>query len=249
MLTLFRAFLALFAASTCVIGGWAFLRSLDPPEAPRADAPADLRVEELQLANLPPALAPVPTATEASAPRAAAREPVPPVSFRIEGDAPAATFRVRSTWSKATVAVERLAPGSAPPAVHLPRGEYEATIEGPGGPANWLARVRFEVPASEPVTLAVRTGALTVHVRDAAGAPLARVPVLVARIDDPAWLAPVPERDGVRAPVTDRDGAVTFAPLGAGDYRVAVPGCEDAAVTVAVPEQTAVTLAATAARR
>jgi hypothetical protein len=250
--TLFRVVLAVAAAITACIAGWAGLQALGVQERPHAEGAVMAAIPRLDPAPLPPPLPEVRQTVEASAPRRTTRD-VGSVALALHGlpSDLAAALVVRSGWSRVPLRVRDL--GDRPETVvlgGLPHGEHlvDVVVDPAAPPACYLTRVRVAVPATAAVELDLRTGSLRVTVHGPAGAGLARVPVRLERRDDPAWLPPTPSADGFGGPITAADGSVTFSPLGVGCYRVHALAEGALPAEARVPQQDAVTLTVPAAR-
>lgn len=246
MLTLFRALLALVAAITVCVAGWAGLQALEVKAPPLASAPVDLRVPDAVPPAPKPPLATVPTVTEASASRPDAHlRQAATVGLNGEPSSVPLCLTVFSGWSNAPLAhrdidTAALAAGSIT-FPSLPPGEHWATLVAAAAPsaASYLTRARLRVPAAAPVTLDVGARWIRVKVRQT-GAPVADALVRLARLDDPAWVQPAgPPGDDVAA-LTNRAGEVQIGPLGAGRYRASVVGESPPAVEFELPGDTAV---------
>lgn len=230
MSTLLRVLIALVAAVTVCIAGWAGLHAFDPPTARVTAPPPDLT---LPPAEQPVAVLPLSTrkqqpgdrAVEASGPPARATG-ASAVEIALHGEAPALPLVVtlRSGWSKAPLAVHPLGAAELDAGrlvlPHVPRGEHELFLA-VAGSSTWLSRTTVRVPAGEPVPIDLRTGSLRIRVRSGT-APVASALVVVSRQNDPTWVPPLEGTAGIGPALTDVRGEVRIGPLGPGSYRVSL---------------------------
>ncbi|MEZ5967347.1 MAG: hypothetical protein R3F56_26150 [Planctomycetota bacterium] len=242
MTTLIRVLIALVAALTVCVVGWAGLHAIGVKPPTVAAAPSDLQLPSPSPVPSPRAnLAPFGSAVDASLSRPTARSRGE-VDVELIGGTPSMdlVLRVVSGWSGAPLAQRPLdAPALADGRVRftgVAKGSHWLTLVPAAAPtaASYLTRVRIDVPADARAQLDVTTHPLRVRVLRA-GAPVARALVRLERADDPAWMDSTQSDGDDGVAWTDADGQVGLGPLGRGSYRARVVGESAPTISFEVP--------------
>lgn len=231
MTSLIRILIALVAAFTVCVAGWAGLHALGVKPMTVAAGPVDLQLPEATVSSpARPGLPPFGRAVEASAGRATERARVD-VDVELRGATPAIplVLRLVSDWSGAPLAQQQLDADTVASGhirfAGVPAGTLWAVLLPAATPANpsYLARSRVTVPSADPVAVDGAATMVRVRVRRQ-DAPWARALIRIARTDDATWVLPLPDAGDEGVPLTDAAGEVSVGPLGAGTYRAWVAG-------------------------